>query len=106
MAKVQDRPLVRFPQLCQIAKGEFDAGEDWSTWHERSKCRCLKLGFTYQPTELVKAITAVEHAHRLQFVPKPKPARMSTLPPRPVSRVDAARLVADIAARYFAQRSA
>lgn len=71
----QPRPVVRFAQLCAIAKDQFqpDGG-----WKDAVMWRCARLGFaTPEPEQVRKAMDAVMHAHKLQYTrptPAPPPA--------------------------------
>lgn len=94
--KPSSRKQVEFRQLCAIALDRFDAN-GLADWTEAVKVRCARMGYDYSPVDVVKAIAAVQKAHRLEFKSAPKAERPAT--PGAPTKTEAAEIIKALYAR-------
>lgn len=62
---MKQEPLS-FKQLCLIAKEQFSE-HGYAEWLENIKMRIAHMGHGYDSSQIFKAMTAVERAHRLKI---------------------------------------
>jgi hypothetical protein len=88
--------------LCVVALEQFQTGhpEDYSAWAELVKRRCAALGFAYDVTPVSRALAAVQRYYRLAFPMAVRVVSARPPSPAPLSRAEAASIVADIQRRY------